>query len=183
MSSWLDVKTLYNALCREIENETIQYVEPNAYRDIANMLSSLKGQGYDGIEAKVKDVLTLMISEMVTLLIRIRLDKIKNNSTNYSNLTDEEQFIVAAKKNLNLCFDQVLSAVLDGRVMALEGISMRVKTMHVLLRFLRPMESMLGVDDKRYGPFQEEDIAILPFENAKPLIEKGIVIELPWLDE
>ncbi|MFY3740567.1 MAG: hypothetical protein HMLIMOIP_001008, partial [Candidatus Nitrosomirales archaeon] len=57
MSEWLDVKALYGMLAREIENDSLQYMQPNTYRDIASMLSNLKGQGFDGLEAKVKDSL------------------------------------------------------------------------------------------------------------------------------
>ncbi len=184
MPDWIDVKSLYATLAREIENNPIQYIQPNTYRDIANMLSHLKGQGYDGIEAKVKNALTQLISDIATLLIYTRLEKIKNSTKiDYANITAEEQYIAVSEKELHLRFDQVLSATLDGRMKALEGIAFRARTMHVLLRFLRTMETISGIDNTRYGPFEEEDVAVLPFENAKKLIDQGVAIELPWLDE
>jgi len=183
MSEWLDLKTLYGILAREIENNSLQYIQPSIYRDIANMLSNLKGQGYDGLEAKVKDSLACLVTDIAKALLNARLVKIRNSDTiNYANLTDEERYIVATEKEMRSRFELVLSATVNGRSKALESIALKAKTMQILVRFVKPMEAITA-DNARYGPFQEEDIAVLPFENARTLIEKGIVIELPWLDQ
>lgn len=184
MSELLDIKTLYGMLVREIENDFLQYVQPNTYRDIANMLGNMKGQGYDGIEAKVKDSLTQLITDIATALLDARLKKIRSSkSIDYANLTEEERYIVAAEKDMRLRFEQVLSATVNGRTKALESIALKAKTMQVLVRFLKPLEALTGVDNTRYGPFEQEDVAVLPFENARTLIEQGVAIELPWLED
>jgi DNA replication factor GINS len=36
----------------------------------------------------------------------------------------------------------------------------------------------MGVDMAKYGPFLKEDVAILPFENARSLIERKAAIEI-----
>lgn len=101
MSELLDIKTLYGMLVREIENDSLQYVQPNTYRDIANMLGNMKGQGYDGIEAKVKDSLTQLITDIATALLDARLKKIRSSkSIDYANLTEEERYIVADRKSV-----------------------------------------------------------------------------------
>jgi DNA replication factor GINS len=184
MSEWLDVKALYGMLAREIENDSLQYIQPTIYRDIANMLSNLKGQGYDGLEAKVKDSLASLVTDIAEALLNARLAKIRNSDTiNYANLTDEERYIAEAEKDMHLRFDLVLSATVNGRVKALESIALKAKTMQILVRFIKPMQAITGVDNSKYGPYDEEDVAVIPFENARKLIEQGIVIELPWLDQ
>jgi len=184
MSEWLDLKALYGMLAREIENDSLQYIQPSIYRDIANMLSNLKGQGYDGLEAKVKDSLACLVTDIAKALLNARLAKIRNSDAiNYANLTDEERYIAESEKNMRLRFELVLSATINGRAKALESIALKAKTMQILVRFIKPMEAITGVDNTKYGPFDEEDVAVLPFENARALIEKGIVIELPWLDQ
>ena len=182
MSEGLDLKSLYATLAGEIENNSIQYIQPTTYRDIANMLGNLKGQGHDGIEAKVTNTLAQLIGDIARLLLNTRLDKIKNTKIDYSNLTDEEQYMVASEKDLRIRFEQVLSATLEGRMKVLEGMALKAKTLLVLLRFLGPAEAIPGIDNSRYGPFEEEDVAVLPFENAKQLIERGVAVELLWLD-
>jgi len=183
MSEWPDLKALYGMLAREIENDSLQYIQPTIYREIANMLSDLKGQGYDGLEAKVRDSLACLVTDIAKALLNARLGKTRNSSTiNYANLTDEERYIVQAEKEMRLRFEQVLSATVNGRIMALESIALRARTKQTLVRFIKPMQAITGVDNTRYGPFEEEDVAILPFENARALVEQGIASELPWLD-
>lgn len=184
MSEWLDLKALYGMLAREIENDSLQYIQPSIYRDIANMLSNLKGQGYDGLEAKVKDSLASLVTDVAKALLNTRLAKIRNSGAiNYANLTDEERYIAEAEKDMRSRFDLVLSAAVNGRAKVLESIALKARTKQVLVRFIKPMDAVTGADSTRYGPFDEEDVAALPFENARALIEKGIVIELPWLDQ
>ncbi len=184
MSEWLDVKALYAILVKEVENDSLQSVEPSVYRDIANMLGNLKGQGYDGLEAKVKDSLACLVGDIAKALLNARLDKIRNaDSVNYTNLTDEERFIAQAEKEMHQRFELVLSATINGRVKVLESMALRARTKQVLVRFVKPAQAITGADSTRYGPFEEEDVAVLPFENARTLIEQGIASELPWLDQ
>jgi DNA replication initiation complex subunit (GINS family) len=48
----------------------------------------------------------------------------------------------------------------------------------LLIRFVRDMPSIIGVDLKTHGPFLKEDIAILPYENAESLIRQSTAVEI-----
>jgi DNA replication factor GINS len=48
----------------------------------------------------------------------------------------------------------------------------------IIIRFLEPIDKFMGVDMEKYGPFIKEDVAILPFENARSLIERKVAIEI-----
>ncbi len=48
----------------------------------------------------------------------------------------------------------------------------------LLLRFVKDMPSIIGVDLKTHGPFLKEDIAVLPYENAESLIRQGTAVEI-----
>lgn len=52
------------------------------------------------------------------------------------------------------------------------------KKVNLLLRFVKDMPSIIGVDLKTHGPFKEEDVAILPYENAESLIRQGTAVEI-----
>lgn len=52
------------------------------------------------------------------------------------------------------------------------------KESSLLLRFVRDVPSIIGVDLKTHGPFLKEDIATLPFENAESLIRQGAAVEV-----
>ncbi|MCW4006695.1 MAG: hypothetical protein NWF04_08925 [Candidatus Bathyarchaeota archaeon] len=44
----------------------------------------------------------------------------------------------------------------------------------VLLRFVKPVPTIIGSDMKSYGPFIAEDVAAVPKENAKILVKRGL---------
>ena len=96
----------------------------------------------------------------------------------YSRLTEEEKYILDAEKESERRRNDILLAITKGRPKVLESISKRVRSKYIVIRFLEPMEQFMGVDMKRYGPFRREDVAVLPFENARSLIENNHSMEV-----
>jgi DNA replication initiation complex subunit (GINS family) len=43
-----------------------------------------------------------------------------------------------------------------------------------MIRMLTDVEKIVGIDNREYGPFSENDIVNLPQDNAKALISKGV---------
>ena len=96
----------------------------------------------------------------------------------YSKLTEEEKYILDAEKESERRRNYIMVAIIKGRPKVLESISKRVRSKQIVVRFLKPMEQFMGVDMKRYGPFRQEDVAVLPFENARSLIENNHATEV-----
>jgi DNA replication initiation complex subunit (GINS family) len=50
-----------------------------------------------------------------------------------------------------------------------------------VVRFLKAVPAIIGIDMKTYGPFQQEDVVAIPVENAENLIRRGIAkeVEIP----
>src|SRR5579863_6294271 len=91
----IDVNSLYAILLREVENDSVQEVDPNLYHNIAEFLGNLKNHDYDGIESKITQSLVKMITEMTSILLKIRIEKATSlDEIDYSNLLDEERFIL-----------------------------------------------------------------------------------------
>ncbi len=179
MTGGLALKDIYRMLKREIETGPIQQIEPDTFQKIAAALGSLKGQGYDGIEAKVRDRLTDLLATSARLLIEARLYKLHSGEAiDYSKLTDEEKYALDGMSESAARIDEIVSATLKGRVKVLESISLRVRSKQVLVRFLKPIESFVGVDMNKYGPFQQEDVASLPLENARSIVESGVAVHV-----
>jgi DNA replication initiation complex subunit (GINS family) len=44
----------------------------------------------------------------------------------------------------------------------------------IMVRMLTDVEKIVGIDNREYGPFSENDIVNLPQDNAKALISKGV---------
>ncbi|OLC36821.1 MAG: hypothetical protein AUH84_00575 [Thaumarchaeota archaeon 13_1_40CM_4_38_7] len=179
----IDVNSLYAVLLREAENDSVQEIDPKLYNNIAEFLGNLKNQDYDGVDSKIKDSLVKIITEITSLLLKIRIEKAKNSiELDYSNLLDEERFILDSEDELRLRKDTILSATLSGRLKLLETVARNHRSRSVVVRFLKPIDQIVGTDLHTYGPFEAEDVATLPFENAGALIGKKIAVKISWED-
>ena len=188
----LTIIDVHNLLLKEIQLGALQSIPLDTYQNIATILGNLKGQGYEGVEAKIRDSMAELISASAKLLLEIRHQKLieqKHNGSlshsstrttvvDYSKLTDEEKYILDGEKEFEKRRNAVLAATLKGRPKILESISTKIRSKQIIVRFIKPMEQFIGVDVIKYGPFQEEDVAVLPFENARSLIENGEAVEI-----
>ncbi len=174
------LKDIYRLVRREIETTSLQPIEPDTFQNIAAALGSLKGQGYEGVEARIRDQMIDLLASSARLLIETRQNKMRANvePLDYSKLTDEEKYVLDGKRESDSRANEVIAATVKGRVKVLESISAKVRSKQIAVRFLKPMESFVGVDMNKYGPFQQEDVATLPFENARSIIEGGVAVEV-----
>jgi len=171
----IDINSLHATVLRETENETIQEIDPDLYNSISNFIGKLKREEYDNVEAKIKDELVEIITKLTTLLLNIRLQKAKNcDPLDFSNLLDEEKFVLDGEEEARERTEMILSATLNGKSKLLESISHSHKTKSTVVRFIKEMDQIMGVDLEKYGPFKTEDIATIPYENAQALIAKKI---------
>ena len=179
-SGHLVLKDVFKLLKKEIETPSLQAIEPDTFKKLASGLGNLKGQGYEGVEAKLRDRMTELLSTSARLLIEARHAKIhfSKEPPDYSKLTDEEKYILDGKRESEGRISEVVAATIKGRPKVLESISARMRSKQIVVRFLKPTEVFVGVDMSKYGPFQQEDVASLPFENARLIIEGGAAVEV-----
>jgi DNA replication factor GINS len=178
-SASLALKDVYKMLEKEIETPTLQSIEPDTFQKIAEALGSLKGQVYEGVEANVRDRMVEMLEISSILMIETRQIKIssREETLDYSKLTDEEKYILDGKRESNKRVDEVVAALVKGRPKVLESISAKMRSKQIVVRFLKPIEAFVGIDMNKYGPYTQEDVASLPFENARSIIDNGGAIE------
>jgi DNA replication factor GINS len=178
-SASLALKDVYKMLEKEIETPTLQSIEPYTFQKIAEALGSLKGQVYEGMEARVRDRMVEMLEISSILMIETRQIKIssREETLDYSKLTDEEKYILDGKRESNKRVDEVVAALVKGRPKVLESISAKMRSKQIVVRFLKPIEAFVGIDMNKYGPYTQEDVASLPFENARSIIDSGGAIE------
>ena len=94
-SHQIDINSLHHTVLRETESDSILEIDPNFYRNLSDFIGNLKKQEFDGIESKIKEALIEMATQLTSLLINIRLDKISNSTDlEIGNLLDEEKFIL-----------------------------------------------------------------------------------------
>jgi DNA replication factor GINS len=124
-----------------------------------------------------------MITDLTSLLLKIRLEKAsKSNKVDSSNLLNEEKFIFDAEEEKHERMDIILSSILNGKSKFLDSVATKHKTKSTVVRFLKETEQMVGSDLAKYGPFNAEDVATIPYENAQSLISKKIATKIRWED-
>ncbi|MEK6831659.1 MAG: hypothetical protein AABY17_02725, partial [Thermoproteota archaeon] len=95
----IDLNKLHHVVLRETESDTIQEINPDFYRNLSDFIGDLKKQEFDGVESKIKEAIIDTATELTSLLINIRLDKIsKLDNIDFKNLLDEEKFILDAEE-------------------------------------------------------------------------------------
>ena len=186
----LTLSELCNLVVKEDQVDELQVIPLDTYRRIATSLARLRINISDGLEKDATDRLIQLISLAGKLLFDIRRNKIvysisynvssskSNHALDYSRLTEEEKYILDAETEYEKRQDIIVSSMLKGRALMMEMLSEKIRSKKVAIRFVKPFGQFLGVDMKRYGPFLGEDVTILPFENARSLIESGIAIEV-----
>ena len=86
-------------------------------------------------------------------------------------LTVEEQKIYTGVSPLAEAYQSFAENILRGNVLKM-GVEREHK--RAALRFLGDVPAIIGADIKTYGPFEVEDVASLPIENANVLVKQGL---------
>ena len=167
-----DVGSIYGVVLREVESDAIQELPPDFYQAVSRHMDGLRRAEYDGVEAKVKDALVEMMAGLVRLLFRLRMEK-ASPSGDRLNLLDAERYVIYSEDQMREREDLMLGAILDGRTRLLDAASWRHKTELVPVRFLGYMDQFVGSDMEGYGPYDAEDVASIPRENAQALVSQG----------
>ncbi len=179
----IDINSLHYTVLQETESDSILEIDPNFYRNLSDFIGNLRKQEFDGVENKIKDTLIEMATELTSLLIHIRLEKIfKSKDIKFENLLDEEKFILDSQEEQRERTEMILSATINGKSKFLESLAQNHKTKKIVIRILKEVEEIVGADLEKYGPFKTEDVATIPYENAQALIAKNAATKIRWDD-
>ena len=117
----IDTNLLYTILKNEFEDNTIQKVDSNFYEKTSEFIGNLKKQEYDGVEAKIKNAMVEMTTEMTSLFLKIRLEKAVLDDSGKSSLLAEEKYILDSQKEMEERKETILSRILNGKSKLLES--------------------------------------------------------------
>ena len=187
----IGLEFILELLKKETQIPKIQAISPDIYRKIAQTIRDLSIQKYEDLELDVHHELIKLLTLSTKSLFELRIRKLLENSNgqhlsypsllssdDYSKLTDEEKFIFEEERKVSQRKELIIQSLIDGNVNNLDTISRIIRSKMIIIRFLESTDQFMGVDMAKYGPFIKEDIAILPFENARSLIERKIAIEI-----
>jgi DNA replication factor GINS len=186
----IDLDFILELLKKEMQIPKIQGMSPDIYKKIAQIIKELSTQKYEHLELDVHNELIRLLILSTKSLIELRTRKLLENNNGkplsypslstdeYSNLTDEEKYIFEEERKISQRKDLIIQSLIAGNVNNLDSISKIIRSKMTIIRFLESTDQFMGVDMAKYGPFIKEDVAILPFENARSLIERKVAVEI-----
>jgi len=171
----------------EDENRTKELlkINPTTYRDLAAHIKTIRSEGSEREKNLISELSIAerrLLSNIALRLIELRVSKFRQDpEADVTNLAPEERYIVEPLVQSRKRFDKIGQSILNGQIAELERVSEVVKQKYVIARFTQPYTAISGTDLATYGPFEAEDVAILPLENAKSLAKIGIIAK-SWIE-
>jgi len=111
----INIKNLHILVLRESETDVIQEIDSNLYNSISELIKNLKSEEYDGIKAKINQVMLNMVTDTTSALLKLRLEKAVLEKSNQSVLLDEEKYILDSRKEMAERKETILSGILNGK--------------------------------------------------------------------
>ncbi len=191
----ISLKYLCTLLIKEINTDSLQNLPVDIYHEVTAHIESLRGSSKEfAVEEQLAQAQIELLFSAIRLLFEARYAKIEANrkadllakkknelEIDYSNMTREEKFVLDGSLETEKRINMILSAILTGRPVVLDKISNMLSHKHIPVRFIKPIDRFMGIDMVTYGPYIEEDIALLPSENARALTQNGFVEEIQIL--
>ena len=85
---------------------------------LSKYIGDLKNEEYEGAEDKIKNSLLSMVTNIASLLLKLRLEKAISTSSDQSTLLDEEKYILDSQKEMEERKGIILSGILSGKIKA-----------------------------------------------------------------
>ncbi len=167
-----------------MDNAELQLLPKDFYTKLADYMRKIREESRM-LDGKTTRARLLMheaenVKIMVKDLILRRHDKIvqmlsaAEASVDPGSLTSEEEELAKNVAPSFESFQKLFKDIMSGRLSHVG----REKPKKRVLRFLQETPGIVGADMKTYGPFQPQDVASLPVENAKVLVKQGVAVEV-----
>lgn len=175
---------LYEIWKKEKETSYVQLLPKNFYPNIASFIKKINQENRmldkKTTKAKLLDYEFNNVKLMIEELFTLRFNKIQQSGLSggmvvRDSLTLEEEKLFLEVFSVAEAYHGFSKNILRGHLSKIEkGEKPKVK----ILRFVKEIPALMGSDMKTYGPFFPEDLATLPYENARILIKQKVAIEV-----
>jgi len=163
----------------EMQSESLHQLPIDFYSRISLYNQKLRRTASSGSsEATVRLVKrqTAMISGMTRQLLSIRTRKAVGNLS--MQLLPEERYIVSIRDIFERRFDSFVDAITEGKPSFIEFAHRNESMRNMVIRFTKHTNELVGGDMRRYGPFEENDVASIPAADAAILVAGGEAVEV-----
>ena len=175
---------LFAAWQQELESTNLSDLPSDFYARVADYLSTIiegtKLTDKKSIKSKLLELelerVKCMLQELIWTRYKKLVSLISESQKLPSNLlTDEEKSFCERFVAFAESYQTFVDKLLRGQI-SIQISKATSKKVHkrIVLRFVKTVPAVIGADMKTYGPFEAEDVASLPIENAKILVKQGL---------
>lgn len=178
------LETLEQLIEAEELSERPTKLPSDIYSRIATYTQKLrKGVGTDDedVISRITRRQLKLIEGMAGQLLNRRLAKTVNRRDT-RDLLPEEKYLCEAYNRSKLTREKFMSALTNGQPSFFAILQKQQMQRMVTIRFMKPLEEVMGFDLNRYGPFKVHDVAQIPSGNAEALISNGDAVEVDTKD-
>ncbi|MAH21607.1 MAG: hypothetical protein CMO12_02205 [Thaumarchaeota archaeon] len=176
------LEKLHQLLLVESSSTSLQQIPHGIYHEIGLRVRTTlldKSVEEKDIMNKISQKQLDLLLTLSRRLLEVRMGKVLKNANEIHSLTPEEKHVAQSLENYNKRFTKMIQALEHGQTAILEMFKQLVtKESLVTVRFLQPTGPIVGTDLTKYGPFETEDVTVLPIENARPMIQQGTAAEI-----
>jgi DNA replication factor GINS len=178
---------IYKAWENELENPVLKalprdfYVKLGSYTkgileekrrlDDKSLKFRLMTEEYDNVKKLITDLSDLRFKKIISHAYQ---GKVIPEAT----LIGEEEVFFEKVNSAVMFSSRLLKDLIEGQLPPVENVGTEKKPKRILVRFIRDIPAIIGVDMEPYGPFKAEDVATIPPENVENLIRQGAAVKL-----
>jgi DNA replication factor GINS len=150
------------------------YTKVASYAQLLKRTSSSSGSELTNkLIAKQSELLASMVRD----LVHLRMSKAAAQRA-MPQLLPEERHVCSIEVDYSRKLDTFISAVASGQPSVVELERKSELARSTTVRFLKHVDELVGLDLKKYGPYEPEDLALIPAANADLLVANGEAVEV-----
>jgi DNA replication factor GINS len=164
----------------EMQSDELQQLPSDFYSKVSQYSQKLRrsaGSGNSEVTIRLISRQTEMIESMTRQLLGLRARKAAAGNT-FLQLLPEEKYVCSTQQSFQRRFDAFIEALSAGKPSFIEFAHRTESARNMIVRFIRHTNELVGADLRRYGPFEENDVASIPAANAAILIAGGDAVEV-----
>ena len=180
-------RRLIEAWNSELNSVELQPLESDFYAEIKKYLERIRimeQESGSDIEGMLRKKELGRATSLFLDLVKRRAVKIFESLMLGGEMPEESKLTIEEKnavKYLEYFKKLIMEGILQ-KSQAEEGVEEKRggEREELLIRLLKPLPKITGLDLRNYGPFEAEDLVALPAHIADPLIKRGIAVRVNW---
>ena len=172
---------------KERVNNQLQVLKPDFYTELKNFIEKLnedeKTLDQNTLKGKLLKNEIRRVKKIASELLETRFHKIlkaiiEDRSISLEILTKEEELTYEKIIEGFQFFENLNKKISNDRKINEKNSVHTIDKSKILIRLLKDVPLIIGIDMRSYGPFKKEDMASLPATNAELLISRDAAVKV-----